>query len=173
IYVSHMKNESIKIEKEKLKSNFNFKYLKQHDEIISNIVKLKLNEINNSIELNQYRQQLYEISDQAKIEEIQYLQYININLNKIRQYWNTIQNLIFEQEIGSYTINDFTFSSNRANRAKILTTIDDEYSDTVDILDHTNVPLFKCAICMEQGPFILWLKQPNKLEDTTNDFIIN
>ncbi|CAF1491639.1 unnamed protein product [Rotaria sp. Silwood1] len=173
IYVSHMKNESIKIEKEKLKSNFNFKYLKQHDEIISNIVKLKLNEINNSIELNQYRQQLYEISDQAKIEEIQYLQYININLNKIRQYWNIIQNLIFEQEIGSYTINDFTFSSNRANRAKILTTIDDEYSDTIDILDHTNVPLFKCAICMEQGPFILWLKQPNNLEDTTNDFIIN
>ncbi|CAF5178273.1 unnamed protein product, partial [Rotaria sp. Silwood1] len=72
-----------------------------------------------------------------------------------------------------YTINYFTFSSNRANRAKILTTIDDEYSDTIDILDHTNVPLFKCAICMEQGPFILWLKQPNNLEDTTNDFIIN
>ncbi|CAF1382356.1 unnamed protein product, partial [Rotaria sordida] len=174
IFISHMKNDSIKIEKEKLKLNFNFKYSKQRDEIISNIIKLKLNETDNSIELlNQFRQQLHEISDQAKIEEIQYLEYININLHKIRQYWNNIQNLIHEQETGSYTINDFTFSSNRANRAKILTTIDDEYSDTIDILDHTNVPLFECAICMEQGPFILWLKQPINLDDTTNDFIIN
>ncbi|CAF1345759.1 unnamed protein product [Rotaria sordida] len=173
IFVSHMKNQSIEIDKEKLKLNFNFKYLKQRDEIISNIVKLKLNEINNSIELNQYRQQLHHISDQAKIEEIEYLKYINLNLHKNRQYWNNIQNLIHEQEIGSYSINDFTFSSNRANRAKLLTINDDEYSDIINILDHTNVPLFQCAICMEQGPFVLWLKIPNNLNDTTNDFIIN
>ncbi|CAF4852515.1 unnamed protein product, partial [Rotaria sp. Silwood2] len=38
---------------------------------------------------------------------------------------------------------------------------------------HTNVPLIECAICMEQGPFVLWLKKPNNLNNTTNDFIIN
>ncbi|CAF3514551.1 unnamed protein product [Rotaria sp. Silwood1] len=172
-FVSHMKNECVQIDKEKLKINFDFKYSKQRDEIISNIVKLKLNDTDNVIELNQLRQQLHDISDQAKIEEIQYLQYINLNLHKTRQYWNNIQNLIHEQEIGSYSINDFTFSSNRANRAKTLTTNDDEYSDTIDILDHTNVPLIECAICLEQGPFVLWLKIPNDLNDTTNDFIIN
>ncbi|CAF3960171.1 unnamed protein product, partial [Rotaria sp. Silwood2] len=172
-FVTHMKNESLEIDKEKLKLNFDFKYSKQRDEIISNIVKLKLNETDNSIELKQLRQQLHNISDQAKIEEIQYLQYINLNLHKTRQYWNNIQNLIHEQEVGSYSINDFTFSSNRANRAKILTTNDDEYSDTINILDHTNVPLIECAICMEQGPFVLWLKKPNDLNNTTNDFIIN
>ncbi|CAF3093083.1 unnamed protein product [Rotaria sp. Silwood2] len=124
-FVSHMKNESIIIEKEKLTLNFDFKYSKQRDDIVSNIAKLKLNEIDNSMELNQPR---------------------------------------------SYTINDFTFLS---NRAKVLTTTDDEYSDIIDILDHTNVPLIECAISMEQGPFVLWLKQPNNLEDTITDFIIN
>jgi hypothetical protein len=172
-FVSDMKNQSIQIDKDTCKLNFNFKYSKQRDEIISKIVTLKLNENDHLIELNQLRQQLHNISDQAKIEEIEYLKYINLNLRKTRQYWNNIQNLIHEQETGSYSINDFTFSSNRANRAKILTTNDEEYSDIINILDHTNVPLFECAICMEQGPFVLWLKEPTNLDDTTNDFIIN
>ncbi|CAF1452750.1 unnamed protein product [Rotaria magnacalcarata] len=89
-YISHMKNECIQINKEKLKLNFDFKYSKQHDNIISNIVKLKLNEIDNVNELNQLHQQLHNISDQAKIEEIHYLQYINLNLHKTHQYWNNI-----------------------------------------------------------------------------------
>jgi len=172
-FVSHIKNQSIQIDKDICKSKFDFKYSKQHDEIISKIVTLKLNENNHSYELNQLRQQLHNISDQVKLEEIEYFKYVNLNLHKTRQYWNNIQNLIHEQETGSYSINDFTFASNRANRAKILTTNDDEYSDTNNILDHTNVPLFECAICMEQGPFVLWLKEPMNLDDTTNDFIIN
>jgi hypothetical protein len=172
-FVSHIKNQSIQINKDTCKSIFDFKYSKQRDEIISKIVTLKLNENDHSYELNQLRQQLHNISDQAKLEEIEYLKYVNLNLHKTRQYWNNIQNLIHEQETGSYSIKDFTFASNRANRAKILTTNDDEYSDTINILDHTNVPLFECAICMEQGPFVLWLKEPMNLDDTTNDFIIN
>ncbi|CAF3770213.1 unnamed protein product [Adineta steineri] len=172
-FVSQMKNQAIESDKEICKLNFNLNYSKQRDEIISKIVTLKLNENEYTNELNRLRQQLHEISDQAKIEEIQYLKYINENLHKTRQYWNNIQNLIHEQEIGSYSINDFTFASNRANRAKILTTTDEEYSNITNILDHTNVPLFECAICMEQGPFVLWLKQPTNIDDTTNDFIIN
>ncbi|CAM4902989.1 unnamed protein product [Rotaria socialis] len=172
-FVAHMKNESIKIDKEGIRSKFDFIYLKQRDEIVSKIVQLKLNENSNSTELNQLRQQLYEISDQAKIEEIQYLQYMSLHLHATRQFWSNIQNLIHEQEKGSYSINDFTFASNRANRAKISTTNADEYSDAINILDHSNVPLFECAICMEQGPFVLWLNAPSDLDCTTNDFIIN
>ncbi|UJR07771.1 hypothetical protein I4U23_012054 [Adineta vaga] len=172
-FVSQMKYQSIQFDTEKCRSKFDFKFSRQRDEIISQIVTLKLNENDHSNELVNLRRQLYEISDQAKIEEIEYLKYINENLHQTRHYWNTIQNLIHEQEIGSYSINDFTFASNRANRAKVLTTNDEEYSDVITILDHTDVPLFECAICMEQGPFVLWLKSPTNLDDTTNDFIIN
>lgn len=172
-FVSEMKNQAIQSDKDTCQSLFDFKYCKQRDDIVSKIVTLKLNEIEHSQELKQLRQQLHDISDQSKIEEIEYLKYVNANLHKTRQYWNNIQNLIHEQETGSYSINDFTFASNRANRAKVLTTTDNEYSDTMNILDHTDVPLFECAICMEQGPYVLWLKEPTDFDDTTNDFIIN
>ena len=172
-FVSKMKNQAIQNEKDTCQARFHFQYSNQRDEIISKIVEFKLDENENLEQLTQLRQQLHQISDQAKIEQIEYLKYVNANLHKSRAHWNTIQNLIHEQEIGSYSINDFTFSSNRANRAKVLTETDDEYSDTIDILDHSNVPLFQCAICMEQAPIVLWLKSPTNLDDTTNDFIIN
>lgn len=173
-FVNQMKCESIHFEKENLKEKFDFKYVKHRDDIVAKIVQLKLNEIEHSNELNELRQQLHEISDQAKVEEIQYLQYINGNLHITRKFWNHIQSLIHEQEKGSYSINDFTFASNRANRAKVVkANDDDDDSDGMQLLDHTNVPLFECAICMEQGPFVLWLNAPTDLDSTTNDFIIN
>ena len=172
-FVSRMKNQSIQMSKDLCKTQFNFHYGQQRDEIVAKIVALKLTENDHSEQLEQYRQELHQISDQAKIEEIEYLNFVKLNLHKTRQYWNMIQSLIHEQETGSYSINDFNFASNRANRAKVLTNNNDEYFDTINVLDHSNVPLFECAICMEQGPFVLWLKEPADLDDTTNDFIIN
>lgn len=172
-FVSQMKMQAVQMDTESCKSKFPFHFCRQRDDIVSQIVTLKLDQTEDSDQLNHLRRQLHEVSDQAKLEEIEYLKYVNEDLHKTRRYWNTIQNLIQQQETGSYSINDFTFASNRANRARVLTTNDDEYSDTIDILDHTNVPLFECAICMEQGPFVLWLKSPTNLDDTTNDFIIN
>ncbi|CAF1092901.1 unnamed protein product [Adineta ricciae] len=172
-FVSQMKMQAIRVDTESCKSKFPFQFCRQRDEIVSQIVTLKLNQTEGFHQLSDLRRQLHEVSDQAKLEEIEYLKYVNENLHKTRHYWNTVQNLIHEQETGSYSINDFTFASNRANRARVLTANDDEHSDTIDILDHTNVPLFECAICMEQGPFVLWLKSPTNLDNTTSDFIIN
>ncbi|CAF1527330.1 unnamed protein product, partial [Rotaria sp. Silwood1] len=52
-------------------------------------------------------------------------------------------------------------------------TNDDDCDESLTILDHTGVPTFECAICMEQGPQVLWLRSPMNIDDTTNDFIIN
>lgn len=172
-FVSHMKNRAIQLEMENLKSKFDFKYGTQRDAIIGQIVALKLTEGDHSQELHALRQQLHDISDRAKVEEIEYLKYVNDKLHLARRHWNTIQSFIHEQETGSYSINDFTFASNRASRAKVLNVNDDEHSEAISILDHTNVPVFECAICMEDGPFVLWLKPPGSLTDTTDDFIIN
>lgn len=172
-FVSRMKNQSIQMSKDVCKTQFHFHYGQQRDEIIAKIVALKLTDHGHSEQLDQYRQQLARISDQARIEEMDYLNFMKLNLHQTRQYWNKVQSLIHEQEKGSYSINDFNFASNRANRAKVLTSNDDEYFDAINVLDHSNVPLFECAICMEQGPFVLWLKEPADLDDTTNDFVIN
>ena len=175
--VSQMKNESIRQEKEKSRQTFDFTNSKQRDDLIARIVKLKMiSDVDHSNELIDLRLQLSRVSDRANIEELNYLKYVNANLHQSRQHWNNIEHLLHEQEKGSYSINDFNFSSNRANRAKVLTDKDDDDDDdsqSNDILDHSGVPRIECSICMEDGPFVLWLNAPTDLEQSTNDFIIN
>lgn len=172
-YVTQIKIQSIESEKQKLESTFDLKYVKQRDEIISKIVEFKVDEKNNEDELKQLRQQLSEISDQAKIEELEYLNYVTENLQKTRRFWNDLLSLMHEQQKGTFTINDLRFKSNRARRAEQTTMDENEYLEAINILDHRNVPTFPCTICMNQGPFVLWLKEPTNVDDTTSDFVLN
>ena len=169
---TRMKTESTSEEKERSHTQFHFKFSPRRDALISRIVQLKLTQDEHSKELEDLRRQLAEISRQATEEEQAYLKFINDNLRQSRQHWNGILHLIHEQEKGSYSINDFNFASNRANRAKVLTDDDDD-AQLMDIVDHSGVPTMECAICMDEGPLVLWLKSPENLDDSTNDFLIN
>ncbi|CAF0804459.1 unnamed protein product [Didymodactylos carnosus] len=172
-FVTQMKNTAVRSDMATIKTKFNFKYSKQRDDIVAKIVALKADPDADAEQLAAFRKDLHEISDKAKVEELEYIKYVNSNLHTTRQFWNNIQNMIHEQEVGSYSINDFSFASNRANRAKTVTENDDDYGDTLNVLDHSGVPNIECAICMEQGPAVLWLKSPANLDDSTSDYAIN
>ena len=176
-FVTSMKYQAIQREKDLGRDKFDFRHSHQRDEIVARIVQLKFQEDgDHSDELAELRAELSQVSDRAKLEEIEYNEYINKDLHQTRAHWNSIQALIHVQEQGSYSIDDFNFTSNRANRAKVLSVgdddDDDEQSGSFRILDHTDVPLIECAICMKEGPYVLWLREPKDLEDSTNDFII-
>ncbi|CAF3916325.1 unnamed protein product [Rotaria sp. Silwood1] len=85
-FVTQMKNEAIQHETTRIKDKFDFQYGQQRDAIVAKIVDLQTSGIGDPIELNTLRTQLHAVSDQTKIEQLEYIKYVNLNLHRTHQY---------------------------------------------------------------------------------------
>ncbi|CAF3810106.1 unnamed protein product [Rotaria sp. Silwood1] len=85
-FVTEMKNEAIQHETTRIKDKFDFQYGQQRDAIVAKIVDLQTSGIGDPIELNTLRTQLHAVSDQTKIEQLEYIKYVNLNLHRTHQY---------------------------------------------------------------------------------------
>ncbi len=111
----------------------------------------------------QLKEKYDKIKDLANIQE----KYVNDNILPIKRKWESIRAKIHEIETSSdkFNINQFTFSSNRAQRASDTT-------NDIDDIDYTNCIEIDCIIHLDKGPFVIWLNDIDP-EQNTNDFAIN
>lgn len=169
--VSKLRNQEIGNVSSKIKENFPFKYCILRDDIINQMVKAY--DISNIEEQKKLKLELDEIKELARDEEVKWMVYRKQNLDVIRKKWDTVRNIMssFENTSNKYSLNNYNFSSNRAKRAELVDNSDmEEYEN---ILDYENSPEIYCVIHMDNGPLVLWLKQYNDIEYTTNDFCMN
>ena len=92
-----------------------------------------------------------------------------MDLKNVKHYWESIRDIMFHYEETSYNLNDIAYTSNRAKRAQ---SVDDTEFDDL-IVDHNNAPDIYCTIHLDNGPAVLWLRKPDDIEDSTNDFTLN
>lgn len=163
------------IELEKLKNDLENQYplhhVKKRDQIIDNMTLAYLS--NNIEEQNKLKHDLDEIKDIARKEELEWMQFLRKNMDDAKKKWNVIRNMIYniETENNKYSLNNFSFGSNRASRASTVET--DKLEEYENIICYDNCPQINCTIHLDKGPCVLWLQKYDDIEYTTNDFCLN
>lgn len=162
--INHLRNKNILDTFTSLKSTLSYPMDHKKQSLIAEIM-----ECQDAAQKDLLTQQLRQIIPDARIEEVINTQLINNSLGKVRTYWDQIRDILFHFEEASYNLSDITYTSNRAKRAKII----DESEIINTSMVHTDVPETYCSVHLDNGPTVLWLKAPENLEATTNDFTIN
>ena len=168
--ISKSRNTEILAEKQKCKSEFQFNYITRKDNLTNEMTKAFL-EGDVDFQLR-CKLVLDSIKDAARLEELAYSEFVKKRLDVIRGKWDSIRNMLanFENTDSRFSLNNFAFGSNRANRAK---TIDDDLLELNDNLDFTGSSEIDCIVHMDKGPAVLWLNQFTDTDYSTSDFCIN
>lgn len=169
--INETSKTSITTLKEITVKNYGFKYKTERDQLIE---KMTIAFMNNNIEEQKSLKQHYdEIAGLAKKEEFEFQEFVKTKLNPEKSKWEQIKSELnaLEKSTNKYSLESFSFSSNRAKRA---ITISDDYIDAIeDKVSFENSPEINCCIHLGKGPEVLWLKENTDLEYSTNDFCVN
>lgn len=153
--------------KEYIKKNFKFDKIKQKSDITTKMVEAYMSK--NIEEQQKLKLELELIRDSVRKEELEYMKYIKEKSDVVNKKWNFVKNLLFQVESkDKYSLNNFSLSSNRANRAKEVD--DDEEDEKICFGDS---PEIDCVICASKGPFVLWISKQEDVEYCTSDHTIN
>lgn len=162
-------------ELEKLKNELIEKYtmdnVKKKDKIIEAMTLAYL--ANNFEEQNKLKHELDNVKDIARKEELGWMEFLRKNMDIAKKKWNAIRNMIhnIETENNKYSLNNFSFASNRASRANTVDT--DKLDEYENIICYDDCPEIDCTIHLDKGPCVLWLQKCDDIEYTTNDFCLN
>jgi len=159
------RNDTIRKEMAILKETSEMPITKRKNELIELITKT-----DDSEQKKVLSSQLSGLLAEANAEEIRVMKNIHAKMSIIRSYWDVVRQTLHHYESASYSLNDMTYSSNRAARAKQVS-MEDEFLTNVSI--HESVPEIDCAIHLDKGPAVLWLRNPDNFELTTNDHVLN
>lgn len=168
--VSKSRNREIQTEKEHCRSDFQFNYVRQLEELLDKMAKAYVD--GNVEEQQKFKKLADEIKDDARKEELAYAEFVKARLDVIRGKWDSIRNIMsnFDDTQSKFSLNNFAFGSNRANRAKTIMNDDEEMEERITF---GSCPEIDCVVCVDKGPAVLWLNKFDDAEYTTNDFCIN
>jgi hypothetical protein len=196
--ITQSRNVELENAKVKAKQGFKFNYIPQRDALIATMTDAFMN--SESERQRDLKCKLDLIRDLTRQEDAEWMRFQKSFVDQVRKKWDTIRNLLSAfnpknddgisggSSSGSsgssggstsvFSLNNFVFSSNRANRAKYISEDElmkdiNEVSLTTTDEEMKGVPEISCAICLEQGPFVLWLQKYEDLEYSTSDFCIN
>lgn len=162
--IDSWRNRNIHNVIEHLRQTMNSPIISKKNELIARIV-----ECTNAVVSEQLSKELRDIIPLAREEEISNSKVMNETLNITRKVWDDIRNMLFHYEESTYKLSDITYASNRAQRARQVN--DNELFDLT--IDYKNSPEIYCALHLDNGPAVVWLKSPENIDETTNDFVLN
>lgn len=167
------KSQSAELEKlqNELRTNFPLHNIKKRDQIVENMTLAYLS--GNSEEQNRLKQDLDAVKDSARKEEVEWMKFLKEKMDEAKKKWNVIRNMIYniEKDNNKYSLNNFSFASNRASRANNVET--DKLEEYENTICYDGCPEIDCTIHLDKGPCVLWLQKYDDIEYTTNDFCLN
>jgi len=146
-----------------------FPLIKERDRILNRMSAAYVN--GNREEHLELKAQLDRIMDDARREELEYINVMRERLSPIKKKWDMLRDELFRLESGTgvYSLANFSFASNRAKRAECIE--DDNDDDERVIFDGCRE--IECIVHLDNGPDVLWLKSFDDIGITTSDFCIN
>lgn len=168
--INHSRNYEIQEIKKVSKDKFEFKYMKQRDDIINRMI-----DAFNSHDTNsqlKFKEELSSINELAREEEIKWNNYLTEHVSVARKKWDAIRTILAGFDKEKFSLNNFTFGSNRAMRAKEITDKEDDEFDVIKNLTHINVPEIQCSIHLDNGPAVLWVNKFDDLTYSTSDHCV-
>ena len=165
--INKLKHSQSEYVKSFVKNNHDMPFCEQRDALVVRVVEMK----NNNEDYFHLKDELNELINKARLEEHEFSVHMKQRMTNATKIWDGIKNELFELEKGSYSLNDFVFSSNRANRAKQTNL--EEITELESVLSHDNVPEIECCIHLDKGPAVLWLRSPEDNEISTTDHCLN
>lgn len=169
--VNKLRNMDIKYNSDKLKESLKTPAIDLRDSLVRQIKERTGTTDTNDKDVSELREQLKKVIPDARIEESTLNSFIKKNISEHNDRWEKLRRDIHDMEKSSYSLNEFTFSANRAARAKMID--ENAVDDLENFLDHSDVPEIECGITLCEGPATLWLKKPENVDDSTNDHCIN
>ena len=168
--VSKTRNHEIMIEKQKCQTDFSFDYITKREDLTDQMAKAYSE--NDTERQKTYKLLLDEIRDEVRKEELAYTEFVKKRLDMVRGKWEFVRNILhnFESTDSKFSLNNFVFGSNRANRAK---TVDEDLGDLDERLTFDTSPEIECVVHMDNGPAVLWLNKSDDMEYAASDFCIN
>ncbi len=167
------RSQAVELEKlqNDLKNNYTLYNVQKRDQIIDSMTVAYLS--NNFEEQNKLKLELDAIKDIARKEEVEWMQFLRKNMDSAKKKWNVIRNMIYniETEHNKYSLNNFSFASNRASRASTIET--DKLEEYENMICYDGCPEIDCTVHLDKGPCVLWLQKNDDIEYTTNDFCLN
>jgi len=152
--------------KEDSATRFDMAYTKKKDELVARLTEMRAN----GEDISGFKEELKDLTNQSRIEELEYAKFLKEEMATGSKLFESVKANLHAMEKASYSLNEYMFSSNRAQRAK---TISDNVDELEATLVHVDVPEQECVILMDESPAVLWLRKPDTVEETTNDHVIN